>query len=115
LDGIALIMEALEAGTTPDVGILSMAPDNIKNSYQELTSAVAARLLGVGAGTLLENYMAQPELWDSTLADTLVAAGAGDDGELISLAQGFMEMMDPRRAVRGRFTVDFEPEDEQAE
>lgn len=112
MDAIDIIMQALDAGTTPDVGVVSMVPDDIRDQYGTLTDMVSAKLLSVGAGTLLEQYMAQPELYDSALVQALEEAGADEDGELIDYAQNFMEMMDTRGAARGEYTADFDEDED---
>lgn len=112
MDAIDIIMQALDAGTSPDVGVASMVPDDIRDQYGTLTDMVAARLLAAGAPTLLEQYLAQPELFDSVMVQALQEAGAEEDGELIDYAQNFMEMMDTRGAARGEYTADFDEDED---
>jgi hypothetical protein len=73
---------------------------------------VQAKLESVGATTLLEDYMAQPDVYESVLADTLREAGADQDGELIDAAQSFMDTAEPGKAIRGGHTVDIDDDGE---
>src|SRR5512144_1423504 len=106
MDGVTLIMEALETGNAPDVGVHAMDPDTFRFQFDEFVNLVAAKLLAAGQPELLEQYMGMPDLYESALADALEESGAATDSELIFAAQSFMETMDPRRATRGEFTVD---------
>ncbi len=111
MDPITLILEALEHGNAPDVGMQTMIPDDIRNEYGDFTELVAARLESAGGHDLLDRYMGAPDVYGDTLANALVEAGAANDDELIAAAQTFMEMVDLRGARRGRFTVEFGDED----
>jgi hypothetical protein len=108
MEPVSLVLSALEAGNAPDVGIEAMSPDDIRNIYDEFLDLVQAKLQGVGATTLLEHYMAQPDLYESALADTLVEAGVNEDAELIASAQTMMNMMDSRGFARGRYTAEID-------
>ncbi len=83
IDPIDLILRALEAGNTPDIGVEAIMPEEGRDSYASFTSLVAESLLKVGGERLLEYYMGQPELWADSLAKALEQAGAGEDGALI--------------------------------
>jgi hypothetical protein len=108
LNPIDLILRALEAGNVPDVGVQAMIPDDYRFAYDDLLSLVAARLESVGAHTMLDAYMGEPSVWEGPLADALAEAGADTDAALIDTAQGFLSIMDTRRAARGGYTVDID-------
>jgi hypothetical protein len=110
MDAIDVIMQALDAATAPDVGTVSMIPDDLQDEYGTLTDMIETRLQTVGAGMLLEQYLDQPSLYDTALAEALEEAGAGEDGALIDYAQNFMRQANTRGYARGDYTADLDDE-----
>ena len=53
----------------------------------------------------LARHEVAPVSWESPLAAELVAAGAGDDAELVAAAQALMNLLDEAGSQSGKYTV----------
>jgi hypothetical protein len=112
LDPIPLILQALQAGTTPDVGVQSMSADDVMDQYGGFQDLLQSKLADTPNGqALVEQYIAQPDLYEGPLVELLEDTGLDHDAELIDAAQTLMELVDVHGATRGDYTVEYDDED----
>lgn len=112
MDAIALILQALEAGTAPDVGTLTMVPDDIINLDTDFTALLASKFADTATGqAILEQYISAPDLYEGPLVQMLEEEGIDRDAEVIGAAQSLLETHDVHGARRGNYTVEFDDEE----
>ncbi len=112
MDPIALILQAIDAGESPDTGMQAMIPDDIYDVYGRFNDLLVSRFAdSLTAQTIIEQYVAQPDLYEGALIDMLKDEGLDHDEDVINAARDFMELMNERGALRGDYTVDFDDQD----
>ncbi len=112
MDPISLILQALEAGTSPDVGYEAMVPDDILDRYGSFTDLLGRKFADSATGqAILEQYAAQPDMYEGVLVELLEENGLDTDEEVLDAARDVLELTDVRGAIRGKYTVDFDDEE----
>ncbi len=101
MDPISLIVVALAQGAA--VALKDTAAEAVRSGYATLVSLVR-RKLG-SAEDLVDEYGADPEVWEKPLTKKLADAGAQEDGELIAAARELLEQVDPAGARIGKYNV----------
>lgn len=105
MEPVSLILGALAAGALKGAGETAAAA--VKDAYQGLKAAIAARFAGnEPAVQALEAHAAAPEAGEQRLAEQLEATGAAADPRIVELAQELMRLLDPDGASAGKYTVD---------
>jgi hypothetical protein len=104
MDPITLIVGALVAGAA--AALKDSATDAVKGAYGALKKLVKRKLGDTpGAEITLAGHEQKPEVWKAPLEDALKTAGADNDPELVAVAQGLMELVDPEGAKAGKYQV----------
>ncbi len=112
MDPIAIILQALEAGNSPDAGYQAMIPDEIMDRYGSFTDLLGRKFADSTNGQeLLEQYAAQPDLYEGALVELIRENGLDHDEEVVDAARNVLELLDVRGAAHGRYTVDYDDED----
>ncbi len=112
MDPTAIILQALEAGNNPDTGYQAMIPDEIMDRYGSFTDLLGRKLADSTTGQeLLEQYAAQPDLYEGAVVDLIQESGLDHDTEVINAARDVLELLDVRGAARGKYTVDYDDQD----
>jgi hypothetical protein len=112
MDPISLILQALEAGTSPDVGYQAMIPDEILDRYGSFTDLLGQKFSDSATGqAILEQYAAQPDVYEGVLVELLEENGLDTDEEVLNAARDVLELTDVRGATRGEYTVNFDDEE----
>lgn len=112
MDPISLILQALEAGTTPDVGYQAMIPDEILDRYGSFTDLLGQKLADTATGqAIIEQYAAQPDMYEGVLVELLEEQGLDHDEDVLNAARDVLELTDVRGAVRGEYTIDYDDDD----
>ncbi len=112
MDPIAIILQALEAGNDPDVGYQAMIPDEIMDRYGSFTDLLGGKFADSATGQeLLEQYVAQPDLYEGALVELIQENGLAHDEEVVDAARDVLELLDVRGAAHGKYTVEYDDED----
>ena len=100
MDPVSLIVGALAAGVSGGVS------DATKALIGDLYTRVKTRLSGRRIGeTALEQHATDPDTWAAPLSKELEAASAGQDPDLVALAQQVMAHIDPSGSQAGKYIV----------
>jgi hypothetical protein len=82
------------------------------NQYGDFQDVLQAKLADTPNGqALVEQYIAQPDLYEGPLVELLEDTGLDHDAELIDAARTLVEISDVRGATRGDHTVEYDDED----
>ncbi len=112
MDPIALILQALENSTAPDLGIEAMAAGDVQDESDDFAALLASKFAdSVEAQAIIERYVAQPDLYEGVLVDMLRENNIDQDTDVLDAAKTLMETMNPRGAMHGDYTVDYDDED----
>ncbi len=112
MDPVSMILQALEAGTSPDVGYEAMDSDEIMDRYGSFTDLLGEKLADSPESQgILEQYAAQPDMYEGVLIELLQERGLDHDVEVIDAARNVLQLTDVHGAVRGEYTVDYDDED----
>jgi hypothetical protein len=112
MDPISLILQALEAGTSPDVGYEAMIPDEIRDRYGAFTDLLGQKLADSPQSQgILEQYASQPDMYEGVLVELLQENGLHRDASVIDAARNVLALTDVRGAIRGEYTVEYDDED----
>jgi hypothetical protein len=104
MDPVTLIVAALAAGAS--AGMTDTTSQGIKDAYAGLKSLALRRVKDQLAGEVaVIEHEKDSGTWTAPLTKTLAAAAADQDPELVSAAQGLLELLDPAGARAGTYTV----------
>ncbi len=112
MEPVQMILQALEAGTAPDVGYQAAIPDEILDRYGAFTDLLGQKLAdSANSQAILEQYAAQPDMYEGVLVDMLEENGITRDVDVLDAARNVLELTDVRGAIKGKYTVDYDDED----
>ncbi len=112
MDPISMILQALEAGTTTDTGYEAMVPDEIMDRYGSFTDTLGEKLAdSPESQAILEQYAAQPDMYEGVLVELLQERGLDRDTEVLNAARDVLELTDVHGAIRGEYDIDYDDED----
>jgi hypothetical protein len=104
MDPITLIAMAVAAGAAPEVQ--GGASPAVQSANSRLRALVARRFAGRPTAELvMEEYDADPAVWEKPLAASLSAVGAGDDADLVDAAKALLSLVDRAGARAGKYAV----------
>jgi hypothetical protein len=108
MEPISLIVAALATGASS--GALAALSDEVKDAvkaaYTRLRGLVKKRVAGNAvAETALDQYEADPKVWEAPLTDQLTKAGAGDDADILAAARELMELLKQAGGQGGTYNV----------
>jgi hypothetical protein len=93
VDPVSLIVGALAAGAS--AGLRDMATASVKEAYQSLRTAVAARFAGhQPAEMVLTQYETDPDTWATPLDKALRETRAADDPAVVAAAEQLLRLLD---------------------
>ena len=93
VDLVSLIVGALAAGGA--AGVQDSAGAAVKDAYQALKTAVAARFAGrPSAQVALAEHAADPDTWAVPLAKALSDTGAASDSAVVAAAERLLRLLD---------------------
>ena len=105
MEPVSLLLAALAAGAAKGVG--DTAATAVKDAYEQLKAAVAARFRGRPALELvLAKHAKEPDTFEAPLTKELVAVGADTDPRIVHLAQELMALIDQNGSAEGKYRVD---------
>lgn len=104
MDPISLIIAALAAGAT--AGVKDTASAAVNDAYEGLKGLIRHRF-GRDSAALadLQKVETAPDSDHAALSERLRSAGAGNDEQLIRLAQDVLKHTDPAGARIGKYNV----------
>lgn len=108
MDPITVIVMALAAGASS--GALDALKDDAKGAakaaYAKLRQLLTKKVAGNQvAEVALAQYDTNPKVWEPPLADSLKQVGAGNDAELVAVAQQLMDLVDKAGSRAGKYNV----------
>ncbi|MEU6025127.1 hypothetical protein ACGFIK_24110 [Micromonospora sp. NPDC048871] len=104
MDPVTLVVGALAAGALQGTG--EAAASAVKDAYQALKAAVAARFADRPSGQLvLQEHEQDPEVYAAPLAKQVRAAGADQDPRIVELAQALMALLNEQGAGSAKYQV----------
>ncbi|OBQ15482.1 hypothetical protein [Anabaena sp. AL93] len=109
MDPISLIIAALSAGAI--AAAKDIAGTAVKDAYQGLKTLIKKKFESEPkAQMVLEEHETDPEIYDAALKKKLAEAGAGQDEEIIKLAQELLKQVKPEESAGGKYNVVFQGE-----
>jgi hypothetical protein len=108
MDPITLIIAALAAGASTGAidSLKDDAKEAAKTAYGKLRALVQRRFSGnARAENALADHQDEPETYEKPLAKQLTDSGAAKDEELLKAAQAVMDLVDPKGAETGKYSV----------
>jgi RIP homotypic interaction motif len=108
MDPITVIVMALAAGVSS--GALDALKDDAKGTakaaYAKLRGLLTKKVAGNQvAEVALAQYDNNPKVWEAPLTDSLKQVGAGNDAELVAVAQQLMDLVDKAGSRAGKYNV----------
>jgi hypothetical protein len=105
MDAVSLVVNALSAGV--GAGVKDSASDGVKGAYAALRQLVSRKLARSSRGqAALDGHEEDPIIWEPPLRKELVAAGAGEDPELVAAAEALMRLLDAPGMRAGKYVVE---------
>jgi hypothetical protein len=104
VDPVTLVVAALAAGA--GAGAKDAAAQAVKDAYAGLKALVLRRVADTPDGELaVERQESDPATWQAPVTKAVRESGAADDAVVVAAAQRLMELLDPKGAAAGRYTI----------
>ena len=104
MDPVSLIVAALAAGAATGVG--ESATDAVKDVYGALKSKLLSLFADKPrAQAVLEDHERDPETYAAPMAKQLKQSGAGEDREILVLAEDLLARADPEGTAAGKYAI----------
>lgn len=104
VDPVTLVVAALAAGA--GAGVKDAAAQAVKDAYAGLKALVLRKVGDTPGGEVaVQQHEFDPDTWQVPVTKAVRESGAADDADVVAAAQRLMELLDPKGAAAGTYTI----------